>query len=59
WRWNRLTQRYAAGLDLAARLNALAPSSSGMPGVDMVSLRALYEVANARRSRPGIIRRSA
>lgn len=59
WRWNRLTQRYADGLDLAARLNALAPSSNRVPRVETASLQALHDIANARRSRPGIIRRSA
>lgn len=59
WRWNRLTQRYAEGLDLAARLNALAPSSSRIPAIDTASLQALHDVANARRSRSGVIRRTA
>lgn len=59
WRWNRLTQRLADGLELAERLNALGPSSSALPAIDMASLRAIHEVANARRSRPGIIRRTA
>ena len=31
WRWNHLAQRLTVGIDLADRLNALAPSSSGMP----------------------------
>jgi len=59
WRWNRLTQRYAEGIDLAVRLNAMAPSTRGMPGIETTSLRALHNVANARRSRPGVIRRTA
>lgn len=59
WRWNQLTQRYAEGMDLAVRLNALSPSSSAVPRIDTVSLRALHEVSNARRSRPGLVRRTA
>lgn len=59
WRWNRLTQRYAEGLDLAVRLNALSPSTSAVPGIETFSLHALHQVANARRSRPGVVRRTA
>ena len=59
WRWNHLTLRLAAGIDIAHRLNALAPSSSGIPGIDMASLGALYDIANARRQRKGAIRRTA
>lgn len=59
WRWNRLAERYSMGIDLAVRLNDLAPSSSGMPGIDLTSLRALHQVASARRGRPGVVRRTA
>jgi hypothetical protein len=59
WRWNRLTQRYEEGIDLAARLNALHPSTSAVPGIATSSLYALYEIANARRSRLGVARRTA
>jgi hypothetical protein len=57
WRWNHLTQRLADGIDLAHRLNALAPPSSALPGIDMTSLRALHEIANVRRHRRGVVRR--
>lgn len=56
WRWNYLTQRFARGIDLADALNALAPRSPKTPGIDTVSLRALYITANARRARRGSIR---
>lgn len=59
WRWNRLAERYAEGIDLADRLNALSPASSAVPGIETSSLRALHEIANARRSRPGVVRRTA
>lgn len=59
WRWNRLTQRYAEGINLGARLNALSPSTSAVPGIELSSLLALHQVANARRSRPGVVRRTA
>lgn len=59
WRWNQLTQRYAEGIDLAVRLNALSPSTSAVPAIETSSLRALHQVANARRSRPGVVRRTA
>lgn len=59
WRWNRLTQRLENGLVIANLLNALGPSSSALPAVEMNSLRALHQVANARRSRRGTIRRTA
>lgn len=59
WRWNRLTQRLADGLVLADQLNALAASSPATPAIDTRSLRAFYEVANARRARRGGIRRTA
>lgn len=59
WRWNRLTQRLADGLVLADQLNGLAPSSPATPGIDTRGLRAIYEVANARRARRGGIRRTA
>lgn len=59
WRWNRLTQRLVEGIALADDLNALAPSSAGLPGIETQSMRALYQVANARRTRRGRIRRSA
>jgi len=58
WRWNRLTQRLADGLVLAEALNALAPSSPATPAIDIRSLQAIYEVANARRAR-GRARRTA
>lgn len=59
WRWNHLTLRLADGIDIAQRLNALAPSSSGLPGIDMTSLQAIYDIANARRQRSSSIRRTA
>lgn len=59
WRWNRLTLRLADGIELAERLNALGSSSSPMPRIDTTSLAALHEIADARRSRPGVIRRIA
>jgi len=59
WRWNRLTQRLAEGIAVAQLLNGLGPSSSGMPGIDMRSLNGLHEIANARRTRPDLIRRTA
>lgn len=59
WQWNRLTQRLGDGLELAERLNSLAPSSRALPAIDIVSLRALHQVANARRWRRGSIRRTA
>lgn len=59
WRWNRLTERLQDGLVLADQLNALAPSSRAVPTIDTTSLRALYEVANAHRTRRVTIRRTA
>lgn len=59
WRWNRLTQRLADGIAIAELLNGLAPSSSAMPAIRMPSLRALHEIANARRVRRASIRRTA
>lgn len=56
WRWNRLTQRLADGIALANELNALGASSPSLPGIQMGSMRALYEVANARRTRRRIKR---
>ncbi|MGV1009505.1 MAG: hypothetical protein ACOYBY_12965 [Dermatophilaceae bacterium] len=59
WGWNHLTRRLTEGIDLAEALNALAPRSPGMPGIDTVSLRALFIIANARRARRGSIRRAS
>lgn len=59
WRWNRLTQRLAAGIDIANQLNALGPSTPGLPGVETASMHALYQVANARRTRRTVTRRTA
>jgi hypothetical protein len=59
WRWNRLTQRALEGIDLAHDINALAPASRSMPSIDITTLLAIYEVANARRSRRAVIRRTA
>jgi hypothetical protein len=59
WRWNRLTQRMAAGIALANDLNALATPSSGLPGVETRSMHAIWQVANARRGRRGRVRRTA
>jgi hypothetical protein len=59
WRWNRLTQRLAEGVEMAGLLNGLGPSSTAIPGVDIRSLNGLYEIANARRTRPSSIRRTA
>lgn len=59
WRWNSLAQRYAQGIALADLLNAVGPSSSQMPEIQMRSLVALRDIANARRGRPGLTRRTA
>ena len=59
WRWNRLTQRLADGLVIADLLNALGPSSNALPAIETNSLRALHQIANARRVRRGTIRRTA
>lgn len=59
WRWHRLTQRLAEGIAAAELLNGLGPSSSTLPLISTSSLRALHQVANLRRSRPGAIRRTA
>lgn len=59
WRWNRLTLRLADGVDLATQLNALGPSAPGLPAVETRSLQAIRSIANARRSRRGLVRRTA
>lgn len=59
WRWNWLTQRLAEGIDIANQLNALAPSTPTVPRIETTSMHALYQVANARRTRRGPIRRTA
>lgn len=60
WRWNRIAQRLEEGLVVAEQLNSLAPSSSATPQIDLGGLRALYHVADVRRSRRGRrVRRTA
>lgn len=59
WRWNHLTQRARDGLALAHELNALAPSSSSTPAIDIKLLAAIHTVAKARRGRRVIVRRTA
>lgn len=60
WRWHRIAQRLEGGVALAEQLNSLAPSSSAIPQIDVAGLKALYQVADIRRSRRGRrIRRTA
>ena len=59
WRWNHLLQRTRDGIAIAQQLNDLAPSSSQIPQIDLASLQAIYDVANGRRGRRLIRRRTA
>lgn len=59
WRWNYLTQRTLEGIELARSINALAPSTSSTPAIDMKSLLAIHEISNARRNRRAVVRRTA
>lgn len=59
WRWHRLNERLRDGLMIADQLNALAPRSRAIPAIDTTGLRAISEVANARRTRRPTIRRTA
>ena len=59
WRWNHLTQRTLWGLEIAEALNALAPASSHIPRIDLKSFEAIYTVANTRRGRRPVARRTA
>lgn len=58
WGWHQLVLRLERGVVLAERMNALGPGSRDFPAVDVNSLRALFQVAHARRGRRGL-RRSA
>lgn len=59
WRWNHVAQRTLRGLEIAEALNALAPASSHIPRIDLNSLEAILTVANTRRGRRSVGRRTA
>jgi hypothetical protein len=59
WQWVDIATRAQVGLDLGAQLNRLAARTSATPGVELEALAAVREVADARRHRPGHIRRTA
>lgn len=59
WQWNHLAQRTLRGLEIAESLNGLAPASSQVPRIDLNSIDAILTVANARRGRRSLVRRTA